>query len=95
MGIGGEIFSSIITTKIEKDNERKIGEATSTANKLAKEKGLSAEEAEEEISKSEERAKEEIVENQKKANKFFTVIVLSLIAILFVGWLYETNQPWV
>ena len=84
MSIGGEIFSRVITAKLEKDNERKIGEATSTANKLAKEKGLSAEEAEEEISKSEERAKEEIVEREKKVNKFYTIVTLSFIA----WWLY-------
>ena len=92
MSIAGEIFSSIITTKLEKDNERKIGEATSTANKLAKEKGLSTEEAEEEISKSEERAKEEIVDNQKKAYKLFTIAGLLFIA----WWLYmrEITSSW-
>ena len=84
MSIGGEIFSRVITTTLEKDKERKIGEATSTANKLAKEKGLSPEEAEEEISKSEERAKEEIVEREKKVNKFYTIVTLSFIA----WWLY-------
>ena len=80
MSIAGEIFSSIITTKLEKDNERKIGEATSTANKLAKEKGLSTEEAEEEISKSEERAKEEIAEETRKRLTYFTIAGLSFIA---------------
>ena len=80
MSIAGEIFSSIITTKLEKDNERKIGEAKSTANKLAKEKGLSAEGAEEEISKSEERAKEEIAEETRKRLTYFTIAGLSIIA---------------
>ena len=84
MSIGGEIFSRVITAKLEKDDERKIGEATSTANKLAKEKGLSPEEAEEEISKSEQRAEEEIVEREKKLNKFYTIVILSFI----VWWLY-------
>jgi hypothetical protein len=80
MSIAGEIFSSIIRGSLGKDNERKIGGATSTANKLAKEKGLSTEVAEGEISKSEERAKEEIAEETRKRLTYFTIAGLSIIA---------------
>ena len=65
--------------------ERKVGEATSEANKLAKESGLSADEAEVEISKSEEAAEEEIANSQKKAITFFTIVGLSFIALLWIS----------
>ena len=65
MSIAGDILGSVVRDMVgdamnaeakamkKSYEERKVGEATSEANKLAKEGGLSADEAEEEISASE------------------------------------------
>ena len=78
MGIAGDILGSVVRDMVgdamnaeakamkKSYEERKVGEATSEANKLAKESGLSADEAEVEISKSEEAAEEEVANSQKK-----------------------------
>ena len=97
MGIAGDILGSVVRDMVgdamnaegkamnKSYEERKVGEATSEANNLAKESGLSADEAEVEISKSEEAAEEEIANSQKKAITFFTIVGLSFIALLWIS----------
>ena len=97
MSIAGDILGSVVRDMVgdamnaeakamkKSYEERKVGEATSEANKLAKEGGLSADEAEEEISRSEEAAREEMANSQKKAITFFTIVGLSLIALLWIS----------
>lgn len=97
MSIAGDILGSVVRDMVgdamnaeakamkKSYEERKVGEATSEANKLAKESGLSADEAEEEISRSEEAAREEA----KKAITFFTIVGLSFIALLWISTLSQ------
>ena len=97
MSIAGDILGSVVRDMVgdamnaeakamkKSYEERKVGEATSEANKLAKESGLSADEAEEEISRSEEAAREEMANSQKKAITFFAIVVLSFIALLWIS----------
>ena len=97
MGIAGDILGSVVRDMVgdamnaeakgmkKSYEERRVGEATSGANKLAKESGLSADEAEVEISKSEEAAEEEVANSQKKAITFFTIVGLSFIALLWIS----------
>ena len=97
MSIAGDILGSVVRDMVgdamnaeakamkKSYEERKVGEATSEANKLAKESGLSADEAEEEISSSEEAAREEMANSQKKAITFFTIVGLSFIALLWIS----------
>lgn len=97
MSIAGDILGSVVRDMVgdamnaeakamkKSYEERKVGEATSEANKLAKESGLSADEAEEEISRSEEVAREEMANSQKKAITFFAIVGLSFIALLWIS----------
>mgnify|MGYP000892995138 FL=1 len=95
MGVGGDILKGIakeatrdITKEfdealIESMKERKRNEAALAANKSAKDRGLSVEEAEEEIDLAVSVAEEEIQKSQKKANIFFTIVSVLLIAIMW------------
>ena len=101
MGIGGDILKGIAKeatrdiTKEFDDNlrksikQRKRNEAVLSANKSAKERGLSVEEAEEEIVLAVKVAEEEMQKQQEKANKFFTKFFITLIAIM---WAYIYTQ---
>jgi predicted solute-binding protein len=101
MGVGGDILKGIakeatrdITKEfdealIESMKERKRNEAALAASKSAKDRGLSVEEAEEEIDSAIEVADQEMEKSQKKANIFFTVIGVLLTAIM---WAYIFSQ---
>ena len=91
----GHIFKNEGKTMEFDDNmreaikERKRNEAVLSANKSAKERGLSVEEAEEEIVLAVKVAEEEMQKQQEKANKFFTKFFITLIAIM---WAYIYTQ---
>ena len=101
MGVGGDILKGIakeatrdITKEfdealIESMKERKRNEAALAANKSAKDRGLSVEEAEEEIDLAVKVADEDMKKSQKKANIFFTIVSVLLIAIM---WAFIFNQ---
>ncbi len=101
MGVGGDILKGIakeatrdITKEfdealIESMKERKRNEATLATSKSAKDRGLSVEEAEEEIDLAVSVAEEEIQKSQKKANIFFTIVSVLLIAIM---WAFIFSQ---
>ena len=101
MGVGGDILKGIakeatrdITKEfdealIESMKERKRNEAALAANKSAKDRGLSVEEAEEEIDSAIEVADQEMEKSQKKANIFFTIVSVLLIAIM---WAFIFSQ---
>ena len=94
MGIGGDILKGIVkeaTRDITKEfdekrsesiKERKRNEAAFGANKSAKERGLSAEEAEEEIDLAVKVAEDEMKKRQEKANKFFTRFFITIAVIM-------------
>ena len=94
MGIGGDILKGIakeatrdITKEFHEDlsesiKERKRNVAALGANKSAKERGLSAEEAEKEIDLAVKVAEDEMQKNQEKANKFFTRFFITIAAIM-------------
>ena len=95
MGVGGDILKGIakeatrdITKEfdealIESMKERKRNEATLATSKSAKDRGLSVEEAEEEIDLAVKVADEDMKKSQKKANIFFTIVSVLLIAIMW------------
>jgi len=101
MGVGGDILKGIakeatrdITKEfdealIESMKERKRNEATLATSKSAKDRGLSVEEAEEEIDLAVKVADEDMKKSQKKANIFFTIVSVLLIAIM---WAFIFNQ---
>ncbi|MFL2975212.1 MAG: hypothetical protein ACJZ42_02705 [Candidatus Thalassarchaeaceae archaeon] len=101
MGVGGDILKGIAKEAsrkkkkefdealIESMKERKRNEAALAANKSAKDRGLSVEEAEEEIDLAVSVAEEEIQKSQKKANIFFTIVSVLLIAIM---WAFIFSQ---
>tara|TARA_B100000575_G_scaffold257188_1_gene227967 strand:- start:322 stop:621 length:300 start_codon:yes stop_codon:yes gene_type:complete len=97
MSIAGDILGSVVRDMVgdamnteakavkKSYEERKISEAKSEANKLAKESGLSPDEAEVEISRSEEAVKEEVANRQKVAITFITILGLSYVALLWIS----------
>ena len=101
MRVGGDILKGIakeatrdITKEfdealIESMKERKRNEATLATSKSAKDRGLSVEEAEEEIDLAVKVADEDMKKSQKKANIFFTIVSVLLIAIM---WAFIFNQ---
>ena len=101
MGVGGDILKGIakeatrdITKEfdealIESMKERKRNEATLATSKSAKDRGLSVEEAEEEIDLAVKVADEDMKKSQKKANIFFTIVSVLLITIM---WAFIFNQ---
>ena len=101
MGVGGDILKGIakeatrdITKEfdealIESMKERKRNEATLATSKSAKDRGLSVEEAEEELDLAVKVADEDMKKSQKKANIFFTIVSVLLIAIM---WAFIFNQ---
>ena len=68
----------------ESIKERKRNEAALGANKSAKERGLSAEEAEEEIDLAVKVAEDKMKKRQGKANKFFTRFFITITVIMLV-----------
>ena len=101
MGVGGDILKAVakeatrdITKEfdealIERVEERKRNEAALAANKSAKDRGLTVEEAEEEIDSAINLADEKMEKSQKNANIFFTVVGVLLSAII---WSYIFSQ---
>ena len=101
MGVGGDILKGIakeatrdITKEfdealIESMKERKRNEATLATSKSAKDRGLSVEEAVDEIDLAVKVADEDMKKSQKKANIFFTIVSVLLIAIM---WAFIFNQ---
>jgi len=101
MGVGGDILKAVVKeatrdiTKefdealIERVEERKRNEAALAANKSAKDRGLTVEEAEEEIDSAIKLADEKMKKGQKNANVFFTVVTVLLSAII---WAYIFSQ---
>ena len=100
MGVGGDILKAVakeatrdITKEfdealIERVEERKRNEAALAANKSAKDRGLTVEEAEEEIDSAIKLADEKMEKGQKNANVFFTVVTVLLSAIIW-GYIFS------
>ena len=101
MGVGGDILKAVakeatrdITKEfdealIERVEQRKRNEAALAANKSAKDRGLTVEDAEEEIDLAIKLADEKMEKSQRNANIFLTVVGVLLIAII---WAYIFSQ---
>lgn len=97
MSIAGDILGSVVRDMVgdamnaeakavkKSYEQRKVGEATTEANKLAKDRGMSADEAEVEISRSTGATKEQIANSQKKVITFLTITALSCVALLWIS----------
>ena len=101
MGVGGDILKAVakeatrdITKEfdealIEQVEQRKRNEAALAANKSAKDRGLTVEDAEEEIDLAIKLADEKMEKSQRNANIFLTVVGVLLTAII---WAYIFSQ---